>query len=126
MALLPFLADLAADPVFLVLFIVAAFLISSTQGYILGTAILQKFPRLQNHAKISSILLFFLFLANAFLSVPRFASPEKIDLTKLFETRNSVELLNRLYSFWSKYGIFGSLGNQRYVGELGSLKTHLS
>jgi len=42
-----------------------------------------RFPRLQNHVKTVSITLFIIFLANAILSVPRFASPEKIDLTNL-------------------------------------------
>ena len=42
-----------------------------------------RFPRLQNHVKTVSISLFIVFLVNAILSVPRFASPEKIDLSNL-------------------------------------------
>jgi len=57
--------------------------IGLSQGIILGRAILVRFPRLQNHLKTVSITLFILFLINAILSVPRFQSPEKIDLTNL-------------------------------------------
>ena len=40
---------------------------------------------LQNHAKTVSLSLFTLFLINTILSVPRFASPEKINLSSLSE-----------------------------------------
>ena len=61
----------------------SAFGIGIFQVIILGRAILVRFPRLQNHVKTVSISLFIIFLANAILSVPRFASPEKIDLSNL-------------------------------------------
>lgn len=80
MALVPFLADAFQDPLFSLIAVIGAFGIGLFQGWILGRAILQRFPRLQNHVKTVSISLFVLFLANAILSVPRFASPEKIDL----------------------------------------------
>ncbi len=42
-----------------------------------------RFPRLQNHVKTISITMFVLFLINAILSVPRFASPDKVSLLNL-------------------------------------------
>ena len=83
MALIPFLVDTFQDPVFSIAFVLSAFAIGLFQGIILGRAILVRFPRLQNHVKTVSISLFVLFLVNAILSVPRFASPEKIDLFNL-------------------------------------------
>ncbi len=83
MALIPFLADIFQDPLFSIISVLGAFGIGLFQGIILGRAILVRFPRLQNHVKSVSITLFILFLINAILSVPRFASPEKIDLSNL-------------------------------------------
>ena len=83
MALVPFLVDVFQDPVFSIIAVLSSFGIGIFQGLILGRAILVKFPRLQNHIKTVSISLFILFLINAILSVPRFASPEKIDLTNI-------------------------------------------
>ena len=81
MALIPFLVDVFQDPIFSILAVIGAFGVGLFQGIILGRAILVRFPRLQNHLKTVSITLFVLFLANAILSVPRFASPEKIELS---------------------------------------------
>ncbi|MDF2424697.1 MAG: hypothetical protein OPY03_05295 [Nitrosopumilus sp.] len=61
----------------------SAFGIGLFQGIILGRAILVRFPRLQNHVKTVSVTIFVLFLVNALLSVPRFASSEKIILSDL-------------------------------------------
>ncbi|AFS81219.1 hypothetical protein NKOR_06730 [Candidatus Nitrosopumilus koreensis AR1] len=83
MALIPFLVDIFQDPIFSILTVIVTFGIGLFQGLILGRAILVRFPRLQNHLKTVSISLFILFLANAILSVPRFASPEKIELSSL-------------------------------------------
>jgi hypothetical protein len=83
MALIPFLADIFQDPIFSIIAVLSAFCIGIFQGIILGRAILVRFPRLQNHVKTVSISLFIIFLINAVLSVPRFASPEKIDLSNL-------------------------------------------
>ena len=83
MALIPFLVDIFQDPIFLLTFILIAFAIGLFQGIILGRAVLVRFPRLQNHIKTVSVSLFVLFLANAVLSVPRFASPEKINIFNL-------------------------------------------
>lgn len=63
----------------------------------MGKAILYRFPRLQNHAKILSSL-FFLFLANAVLSVPRFASPEKIEIVNLFQATSKEEIASFLFT----------------------------
>ena len=86
MALVPFLIDAFQNPVFLISAVLTALGIGLSQGIILGCAILIRFPSLQNHAKTVSLSLFTLFLINAILSVPRFASPEKINLSSLSES----------------------------------------
>ena len=83
MALIPILVDFLDDPLIQLIVVSLTFGIGLLQGVILGRAILQRFPRLQNHVKTVSVTLFVLFLINAVLSVPRFQSPEKIDLTNL-------------------------------------------
>ena len=83
MAIIPFLVDVFQDPIFSTIAVLSAFGIGLFQGIILGRAILVRFPRLQNHVKTVSVSLFVVFLINALLSVPRFASPEKIDLSNL-------------------------------------------
>ncbi len=83
MAILPFSADLFLHPVIQLIAVLCAFGIGVFQGIILGRAILVRFPRLQNHVKTVSITMFVLFLINAILSVPRFASPEKISISNL-------------------------------------------
>jgi hypothetical protein len=80
MALIPLLVDVLQDPIIQLIAFLSSFCIGIFQGLILGRAILVKFPRLQNRVKTVSITLFIIFLANAILSVPRFSSPEKIDL----------------------------------------------
>ncbi|MCH7876747.1 MAG: hypothetical protein IIA20_00650 [Thaumarchaeota archaeon] len=96
MALIAFLVDIFQDPVIQLIAVLSAFGIGIFQGIILGRAILVRFPRLQNHVKTVSITLFVIFLANAILSVPRFASPEKIDLSNL-STGSSGEVASLLF-----------------------------
>ena len=86
------------DPIFIIGIILTACGIGVIQGHILGRAILKRFPRIQNHAKIVSISFFFLFLANAILSVPRFASPEKIEISKIFEAASSGEVVSIVFT----------------------------
>ena len=83
MALIEFLVGIFQDPILQLIAVLSAFGIGLFQGIILGRAILVRFPRLQNHLKTVSITMFLVFLANAILSVPRFSSSEKIDLTNL-------------------------------------------
>ena len=97
MALAPFLDDVFQDPIFSITAILASFGIGIWQGNILGRAILLKFPKLQDHAKIVSVSLFFLFLMNAIISVPRFASPEKIQISSLFQTTSTTDFLSLLF-----------------------------
>ena len=97
MALFQFLVEVFQDPIFSVIAILSAFVIGIFQGIVLGRAILLRFPRLQNHVKIVSISLFFLFLVNAILSVPRFASPEKINISDIFQAHNPGELTSLLF-----------------------------
>jgi len=83
MALFSVLVESFNDPLIQLIVILIIFGIGLSQGIILGRAILQRFPRLQNHVKTVSVTLFVLFLINTILSVPRFQSPTKIDLTNL-------------------------------------------
>ena len=97
MVLAPYLVEVFQNPIFSVVAIASAFGIGLFQGIILGKAILLRFPRLQNHVKTVSVSLFFLFLANAVLSVPRFASTEKIDISSIFQANNSVEITSLIF-----------------------------
>ena len=97
MALIPFLAEVFQDPIFSISAVMGAFGIGVFQGIVLGRAILVRFPRLQNHVKTVSVSLFVLFLINALLSVPRFASPEKIELSAIFQTGNPGEIASLLF-----------------------------
>lgn len=94
--LIPFLSDIFQDPLFSIITILSAFGIGLSQGIILGRAILIRFPRLQNHIKTVSLSLFAIFLVNAILSVPRFASPEKITLSEL-SVNGPVDVLSSLF-----------------------------
>jgi hypothetical protein len=95
--LAPYLVEVFQNPIFSVTAIISAFGIGIFQGIILGKAILLRFPRLQNHVKTVSVSLFFLFLANAVLSVPRFASTEKIDISSIFQANNSGEITSLIF-----------------------------
>ena len=97
MALISFLVEIFQDPIFSVIAILSAFGIGIFQGIVLGRAILLRFPRLQHHVKTVSVSLFFLFLVNAILSVPRFASPEKINISNIFQTSNPVEFASLIF-----------------------------
>lgn len=97
MALIPFLVDVFQDPIFSLIAVLASFGIGLFQGIILGRSILLRFPRLQNHIKTVSISLFVLFLINAILSVPRFASPEKIDLSTVIQNGSTGEIASLLF-----------------------------
>ena len=97
LALIPFFSDIFLDPIFSLVAVLSASAISLLHGIILGRAILIRFPRLQNNLKKVSISLFVLFLANAILSVPRFASPEKIDLSSLSQATSSGEVASLIF-----------------------------
>ena len=90
--------EIFQDPIFDIVIIAISAGIGIAQGHILGRAILIKFPRVQNNAKKISLGLFFLFLINAVLSVPRFASPEKIELSKIFDATSSGEIASILFT----------------------------
>lgn len=96
MALIPFLVDVFKDPIIQLITVLGVLVVGIIQGIIIGRSILVRFPRLQNHVKTVSITLFILFLANAILSVPRFASPEKIDLFNL-PAANTGEIASSLF-----------------------------
>jgi len=110
MALFQFLVEVFQDPIFSIIAILGAFAIGIFQGIVLGRAILLRFPRLQNHVKTVSVSLFFLFLVNAVLSVPRFASPDKIVLSNVFQANNPGELASLLFLvFGMNAGFFAVL-----------------
>jgi len=96
MALIEFLVEIFQDPIIQLIAVLSAFGIGIFQGIILGRAILVRFPRLQNRVKTVSITLFIVFLANAILSVPRFSSPEKINLSNL-PVGNTSEFVSSLF-----------------------------
>lgn len=97
MALVESLVDIFQDPIFSIIAILTAFGIGLLQGIILGRAILVRFPRLQNNVKKVSISLFVLFLVNAVLSVPRFASPEKIDFSSISQATSNGEIASIIF-----------------------------
>ncbi|HUU48501.1 MAG TPA: hypothetical protein VMW55_06950 [Nitrosopumilaceae archaeon] len=97
MALIEFLVDIFQNPIFSIVGILTAFGIGLLQGIILGRAILVRFPRLQNNVKKVSISLFVIFLANAILSVPRFASPEKIDFSSISHATSNGEVASIIF-----------------------------
>jgi hypothetical protein len=97
MALISSLVGLFQDPIFSLIAVLGAFGIGLLQGIILGRAILVRFPRLQNNVKKVSISLFVLFLANALLSVPRFASPEKIDFSSISQASSNGEVASIIF-----------------------------
>jgi len=97
MALIPVFHEFFLHPVFSFIFVLGAFAIGLLQGIILGRAILVRFPKLQNNVKKVSISLFILFFANAILSVPRFASPEKIDLSSISHATSNGEIASLLF-----------------------------
>lgn len=90
--------EILQNPTFEVIFILTSLGIGITQGNILGKAIVVRFPKLQSHAKMVAVGFFFLFLANAILSVPRFASPEKIDLSKVFQATGPADLASIVFT----------------------------
>ena len=96
MALIPIVAEYFNDPLIQLIVILSTVVIGLSQGFFLGRAILLRFPRLQNHLKTVSVSLFILFLINTVLSVPRFQSPEKIDITNLAVT-NPNELVSTVF-----------------------------
>ena len=96
MALIPLSVDIFQHPIVQLIAVLSASGIGLFQGIILGRAILVRFPRLQNHLKKVSVTLFVLFLINTILSVPRFASPEKIVISNL-PTGNPDEIISTLF-----------------------------
>ena len=97
MALIESLVEVFQDPIFSIAGIIIAFGIGLLQGIILGRALLIRFPRIQNNVKKISISLFVLFLANAILSVPRFASPEKIDFSSISQATSNGEIASLIF-----------------------------
>ena len=127
MALFEFLVDIFQNPIFSVIGVLIALGIGLFQGIILGRAILLRFPRLQNNVKIVSVSLFVLFLVNAILSVPRFASPEKIDLSSISQAASNAEVASIIFLiFGINTGFFAVLAISVTIMTLVLLKlTHL-
>ena len=62
--------------------------VALAQGVILGEAIIERFPRLIHNARLASILLLSLFIIHASVSVLKFADPEKIIISEIFNATN--------------------------------------
>ena len=126
MAIIEFLVDIFQDPIIQLITVLSSFGIGLFQGIILGRAILVRFPRLQNHIKTVSITLFVLFLINAILSVPRFSSPEKIELSNL-SANSPAEVASALFLiFGMNTGFLTSSGNFSHCDDFCSFKIHKS
>ena len=112
MALIPILVESFNDPLIQLIVILTTFGIGLSQGIILGRAILQRFPRLQNHVKTVSFTLFILFLINAVLSVPALTIT-KIDLTNKY-IGNVVCWITIPLIFWNEYWISNCISYFNY------------
>jgi len=68
--------------------------IGITQGRIISEAIVERFPRMLSNARLTSVLLFLLFVANAVVSVMKFTQPDKITLSQIFASQTPRELVS--------------------------------
>ncbi len=68
--------------------------IGVTQGLIIGEAVVERFPRMLSNARLTSILLFVLFAANAVVSIMKFAQPDKITISQIFASQTPHELVS--------------------------------
>lgn len=85
MALIPFLDEALQYPIFAVIAIGGSAFVGLVQGWVLGKALTTRFGTSRLRATLLSGGLLILLLSNAVISLPRFASPEKIRLSTLFE-----------------------------------------
>ncbi len=98
MALVPFLDEPLQFPIFAVIAIGGSAFVGLVQGLILGKAVALRFSRVRRHARISSVGLLVLFLANALISLPRFASPDEIRLSALFASAEPEAFADALFT----------------------------
>jgi len=70
--------------------------IGFTQGVIVGSAIVERFPRLTFHARLASLLLFVLFALNAMINVVRFTHPNKLHLPLALNFDEGLNNLSRV------------------------------
>ncbi len=70
--------------------------IGTTQGVIIGEAIVERFPRLTFHTRVASITLFALFAANAVVNVLRFISPMKIHTPPILNGSEGLAMVSKL------------------------------
>lgn len=86
MALVPFLDEALQYPIFAIIAIGGSAFVGLVQGWILGKALIARFGTSHLRSRLLSAGLLILLLSNAVISLPRFASPEKIRLSVLFES----------------------------------------
>ena len=98
MALVPFLAEALEFPLFAITAIGGSAFVGLVQGLILGKAITLRFSRVRRHARLFSVGLLVLFLVNAVISLPRFASPEEIRLSTLFASAEPGAFADALFT----------------------------
>ncbi|GBC74358.1 hypothetical protein HRbin05_00398 [archaeon HR05] len=70
--------------------------IGTTQGVIIGEAIVERFPRLTFHTRVASIALFILFAANAIANVLRFVSPKKIHTPPILNGSDGLAMVSKI------------------------------
>lgn len=70
--------------------------IGFAQGAIVGSAIVERFPRLTFHARLASLLLFALFASNAVINVVRFTHPNKLHLPLALNSNAGLNTLSKV------------------------------
>ena len=98
MALVPFLDEPLSYPIFAIIALGGSSFAGLLQGWILGKAVSARFGMVRRHAVPFSVGLLVLFLANAMISLPRFASPDKIRISTLLESAEPGALADAFFT----------------------------
>lgn len=97
-ALVPFVDEALEYPIFAIMAIGGSVFVGLLQGWILGRAVSTRFGSARRHAWLFSTGLLILFLANAAISLPRFASPDKIRFSTLLEANDPEIFADSLFT----------------------------
>ena len=98
MALVPFLQEALEFPIYSIIAIGGSIFIGLLQGLVLGKAVTARFARVRRHARIFSVGLLALFLFNTLISLPRFASTDRVRLSELLAATDSHTLVQTLFT----------------------------
>lgn len=79
------------------------------QGAILGRGIRNRFPKLKNHARIISMVLFILFSINAIFNIIKFVEPSKLSIDNLTTPQTVDEGISFVYILLGFDTGFGSV-----------------